>query len=261
MQLNKIQQYFKDHMFDEVTAVENPQEAFSDLFSVGNIPLETRLKIYRNHIVTTLSEVLVMNFSLVEILTGTDFLKTAAKLYLFDNPPTEACLDRYGEGFSDFLTSYKHANHLPYLSDIAKLDWAMNESRTAKNDDTLQREDLADIPPKSYESAVFQLKKSVRLLYSPFPLDKIYRFCEEQSEENILDVSPEDNYILITRLGWEPKIFKLDKPEYEFFIMLQNKEKLGMALETILNTYPNFNFAEFLQNYIDLETFSNVVTN
>jgi hypothetical protein len=144
---------------------------------------------------------------------------------------------------------------------MARLDWAMNESRIAKDDYTLQREDLAKIAPELYESAVFNIKKSVRLLNSSFPLDKIYNFCEEKSgESNTLNVDPEANYILITRLNWDPKIFKLDKSEYKFFLMLQEETPLGVALAETLKTCPNFNFSEFLQNYIDLETFTAVTT-
>ncbi len=261
MKLNKAQKSFKDHMFSKVSMVENPEEEFSNLFNIGKIPLDARLKIYRNHIVTTLSNVLVMNFPLVEILTGTNFLKTAAKLYLFDNPPTEPCLDRYGNSFPEFLANYKYASHLPYLSDIARLDWKMNETRIAKDDNSLQRSDLAEIAPEAYETIIFKLKKSVRLISSPFPLDKIYSLCgEKEDNEDVLDISPEKTYILITRYNWEPQIRNLKESEYNFFLLLQEEKPLGIALEEILKNYPEFNFVDFLQNYIELETFSAAIT-
>lgn len=262
MQLNNVQKYFKDHMFSEVSAVENPEESFANLFNEGDIPLETRLKIYRNHIVTTLSDVLVMNFPLVEILTGEGFLRTAAKLYLFDNPPMEACLDRYGNSFPDFLKGYEHAKDLPYLADVARLDWEMNEARIAKQDNTLSVESLAQIDPNLLEGAVFKVKQSVRLMQSEYPLDKIYYFCE-QDEENRgeLNVDKSPTYILVTRMEWDPKIFKLDEAEYGLLSALQEDVPLGECLEETLNKFPEFNFGEFLQNYIGLETFSEIITN
>lgn len=262
MQLDKIQKSFKEHMFAEVSAVESPDAEFGAMFDIGNIPLDTRLKIYRNHIVTTLSEVLVMNFPLVEIITGEDFLKTAAKIYLFDNPPTEACLDRYGTSFPDFLTSYQHASNLPYLPDIARLDWVMNEARISKEDSTLTADDLAAADPNTLEPSIFQLKKCVRLLKSNYPLDRIYHFCEEKSDESdTLDASPETTHIMVTRLGWDPKIFKLDEAEYLMLQCLSDEKTLGECLEITMNQFPEFNFGEFLQNYIGLETFSKIIPN
>ena len=262
MQLNNIQKSFKDHMFSEVSSVEAPENEFAQLFDEGDIPLETRLKIYRNHIVTTLSDVLVMNFPLVEILTGEGFLKTAAKLYLFDNPPQQACLDRYGASFPSFIDNYDHAKDLPYLADIARLDWEMNEARIAKQDETLTVDDLAQIDPNLLEAAVFKVKRSVRLLQSEYTLDKIYHFCEQNAEsrgELSIDKSPP--YILVTRMDWDPKIFKLDEAEYGLLAALQKNVPLGECLEETLNKFPDFNFGEFFQNYIGLETFSEILTN
>ncbi|MCI5060136.1 MAG: DNA-binding domain-containing protein [Alphaproteobacteria bacterium] len=264
MQLDKMQRAFKEHMFATIEAVEVPEEKFAALFDVGNIALDTRLKIYRNHIITTLSDVLVMNFPMVEILTGEDFLKTAAKFYLFDHPPREACLDRYGQDFPAFLAEYEHAAHLPYLGDMARLDWAMNESRTAKQDETLKAQDLAQINPDNLESSVFKVKKSVRLLESAYPLDVIYRFCEEKSEESeTLDIDAQTDhgktYILVTRLGWDPKIFKLEKSEYQLLLGLKQERALGECLGEVMYDFPTFDFAGFLQNYIGLETFAEVV--
>ena len=261
MQLNKVQKSFKDHMFSTVEAVENPEAEFAQLFDVGNIPLDRRLKIYRNHIVTTLSEVLVMSFPLVEILVGEDFLKTAAKLYLFDNPPTEACLDRYGSGFPDFLKGYEHANALPYLADVARLDWLMNEVRCAKDDNTVTINDLAQLPPEQYEETIFKLKNSVQLLHSDFPLAAIYNFCKEKSGDDAqLNIDDEESFILITRMEWDPTVFNLEASEYHFFSQLQEEKPLGECLEQTMEAYPDFNFAEFLQNYMGLETFSAFIT-
>ena len=257
MRLNKVQESFKDHMFTTVDAVENPEEDFANLFDIGTIPLDKRLKIYRNHIVTTLSDIIVMNFPLVEILTGKDFLTTAAKLYLFDNPPTQACLDRYGKNFPEFLKSYKHANALPYLSDIAKLDWIMNESRCAKDDQTLTADDLTKLDPENFEQTIFYLKNSTRIIDTAYPLDQIYHFCKNKSDsDDMLHIENESTYLLISRLQWDPTLFKLDKSEYMFFSMIKDGKTLGEILEIILDMYPNFDFSSFLQNYITLETFS-----
>ncbi len=260
MHLTEVQSSFTDHMFSPVEVVENPSEEFSNLFNVGDIPLEQRLKIYRNHIVTTLSESLVMNFPLVEKLTGKGFLLTAAKLYLFDNPPKQACLDCYGEEFPDFLEDYDHARSLPYLSDVARLDWSMNEVRTAKVDPTLQVEDLVSVPENKYDTAVFKLKKSVRLIQSNFPINSIAHFCLQEEADSTLNVAPKDTFLLVVRHLWEAEIFALSQSEYGFFNLLNEGKNLSKALEVVMKKDAGFDLSQFLQKYISHETFSEVVT-
>jgi len=37
-----------------------------------------------------------------------------------------AALAEYGDGFADFLAGFAPAQSLPYLADVARLEWAIN---------------------------------------------------------------------------------------------------------------------------------------
>ena len=264
MPLSDAQNTFTQAMFAPVDVVNEPNNSLQSLFvNDGEIPLSRRLKIYRNHIVATLSDVLVMTFPFVKALTGEDFLTETAKYYLLQNPPREACLDRYGIGFADFLENYKAIKDYPYLPDAARLDWLMNEARCAKDDSTLQASDLSAIAPEEYLQTVFKLKNCVKIMRSDFPLDKIYDFCtnEDDIDTKTLDITGPETFLLVTRVGWEPHIIRLDAAEFFMFQNLQQEVSLETALEAVLENYPDFDFAAFLQNYIGLETFSSFDTN
>lgn len=259
MQLSEMQKQFTALLFDAPDAVDSPPAEFAALFAKSEIPLSEQLKVYRNHVVISLSEAIAVTFPLVEKLAGGEFLRDAAKHYLREQPPTESCLDRYGATFADFLSGSKQAGAYPFLADAARLDWAINESKCAKNDATLKPDDLAHIPQDKYGDAIFILKDCVKLIHSPYPLHKIYDYEEDSGEDLIIE--NEETFLMVTRVGLDVKILKLEPDEFLMFQKLRDRQALEMALEFVLTQHPDFDFAHFLKNYVALETFSAFSTN
>ncbi len=260
MQLNDMQRQFTALLFSTPDAIENPPEEFAKLFAANDIPLTEQLKVYRNHVVISLSEAVAVTFPLVEKLAGKEFLMDAAKVYLREHPPVEACLDRYGGTFAEFLRSAPQANAYPYLADAARLDWAINDCKCAKDDKPLKPEDLAAIPQDSFADTVFGLRDCVKLIQSPYPLHDIYNYSAETDE--LPDMNREGaTYLLVMRVGLEVKIFNLNGDEFLMFSEMQEKRPLGECLNSVLERFPDFDFANFLQNYMALETFLAMGTN
>ena len=272
MQLSDIQETFAGAMFEPIEAIKNPSNKLASIFTEDEIPLFQRLNIYRFHIIHSLTDVLAMTFPMVNKLTGEDFLRSLCQDYVINNPPKEACLEWYGRELGDFIETYEPAKSLPYLADSARLDWAMNESKCGKDDDTLQVGDLSSIAPDSYAETIFLLKDCVQLLRSDYPLDAIYEYCdkydESQSEEGAdkplaenLNIDGPETFLMITRVGWDPTILKLEEPEYYLLHEMAQNKPLGECVEAALDKDPEFNFADFLQNYITLGIFSRFETN
>ena len=288
MQLSEIQKTFAGAMFEPIEAIENPSEKLASIFTQDELSLYQRLNIYRFHIIHSLTDVLSMTFPLVRKLTGEDFLRSTCKDYVMGNPPKEACLEWYGKELGNFIETYAPAKNLPYLADCARLDWALNEAKCGKDDDTLQAEDLAAIEPDAYADTVFHLKHCVQLLRSDYPLDTIYDYCNKIDEgekkqedgedscsscsedtevkpemliEDTLDISGPETFLMITRVGWEPTIFKLEKAEFCLLREMANNKPLGECVENALEIDPDLNFGDFLQNYISLGIFSRFETN
>lgn len=272
MQLSEIQETFAGAMFEPIDAIQNPSDKLASIFIEDEISLFKRLNIYRFHIIHSLTDVLAMTFPLVRKLTGEDFLRNLCKDYVISNPPKEACLEWYGRELGDFIETYEPAKSLPYLADSARLDWAMNEAKCGKDDNTMQAEDLSAIAPDAYAETIFALKDCVQLLRSDYPLDAIYDYCdkydESQSEKETdtpliegLNIDGPETFLMITRVGWEPTIFKLEEAEYYLLHEMAENKPLGECVEAALDKDPEFNFGEFLQNYIALGIFSGFETN
>lgn len=263
MRLNEAQELFARTMLDHPDAINSPDPELAELFICGETIVPGRLKIYRNNIMGNLTGALRGSYPLVEKLTGEDFAKSLMRAFILENPPHEACLNRYGSALAGFIESFAPAKDLPYLPDVARLEWAMNEAYYAPDDEALTSAALQNVPLEKLADMVLPPRSSVRLLDSRWPLLAIRDFClkEKRDDRETLDLDQGGCRGMVYRPGLSVDIIALEPTEYALLHALKADKKLGQALETALKTEPNFDFQGFLQKHMTLETFSGLPAN
>ena len=87
---------------------------------------ESRLSIYRNNMLATLTAALKATFPVVCRLVDERFFDYAADAFIRHNLPANPCLAEYGGDFPEFLAGFPPAGGLAYLPDVARLEWAIN---------------------------------------------------------------------------------------------------------------------------------------
>src|SRR5262245_29966438 len=70
------------------------------------LPSAARVQLYRNHVLTSLTETLATTYPVVCRLVDRRFFGFAADAYIRRDPPTSPCLFEYGVTFPDFLASF-----------------------------------------------------------------------------------------------------------------------------------------------------------
>ena len=83
-----------------------------------------RFDVYRNNVTVSLVEALESAFPAVCRLVGAEFFKAAARVYVRQQPPRSPVMLFYGETFPEFLETFEPAAGVPYLGDVARLEWA-----------------------------------------------------------------------------------------------------------------------------------------
>jgi hypothetical protein len=111
-----------------------------------------RLAIYRHHVVTTLTAALQAAFPVVCRLVDERFFAYAAARYIQVEPPSGPCLFEYGAGFADFLAEFPACRALPYLADVARLEWAMQRA--------LHAADAIPLPIRAMQGVANKLGRS-----------------------------------------------------------------------------------------------------
>ncbi|MCA9809713.1 MAG: putative DNA-binding domain-containing protein [Candidatus Dadabacteria bacterium] len=263
MQLSRTQALFSKLMLDRPDKTSKPDPALKALFTCNENVLPMRLQIYQNNVVGSLARAMQLTYPLIVILTGESFAENVMRSFVRENPPREACLARYGEGFDKYIESYEPARSLPYLADIARLEWAMNESFYARDDSALDPSDLQNVPGSELADITLSLRSSVRLMESRWPLPAIRAFClqENRDESQTLDLDQGGCKVMIYRPFLSAEIELLDPAEYDFLKDVKDGRPLGDILESVLQTHPDFDFQAFLQKHLRLETFSSIQAN
>ena len=130
-----------------------------------------RLDIYRNTFLVTLTRALQLCFPAARKLVGDQFFEGAAQIFISQHPPRAAWLDQYGAAFADFIKRFEPAQSVPYLADVARLEWAISTALHAADTEPLDPAQLAAIEAEEQGRLRLMPRPSVSLLHLAHPAD------------------------------------------------------------------------------------------
>lgn len=137
--------------------------------------------VYRNTVLSGCVDALRANFPTVETLVGVDWMNSVTKAYVLESPPCDGRLIRYGAGFPAYLNESLYHHRLPYLMDIARLDFAWIEAFSATCMPHLQLNELTEISAADLMSCSLTPRASAKWLwFDRNPSYNIWRHCREE---------------------------------------------------------------------------------
>jgi hypothetical protein len=148
--------------------------ALGRIASNGIAP-ERRFAIYRNNVLLSLQRLLEGTFPASRRLLGRERFKAAALAFIRTMPPARPQLAAYGAGFPAFLEQADVSAAVPYLPDVARLEWAREEAYYAADAPPLAPAGLAAVPVARYPELRFDLHPSLRLVRSKGPVYSLWR--------------------------------------------------------------------------------------
>jgi hypothetical protein len=200
-----------------------------------------RLALYRGAIAANRHGALRAAFPVVARLVGEGFFGEAARRHAQASPPGCADLNRYGAGFPDFLAAYPHASAMPWLADVARLEWARHESLGAADAPGLDFAALARVPEVEQPGLRFTLHPSVRLVRSAWPVLAIWE-ANQPDRDGTPDRDEGADDILAWREDPGIRLARLETAEFAFVGALAS----GLTLEEAGGVTPGWDFAPML---------------
>jgi hypothetical protein len=155
-------------------SLERQQREFLDAVLAPEEPADARLAIYHRGARANREAALAAAYPVVRRLVGEAFFAEAAARYGEAFPSRSGNLDAFGDRFADFLGGYVHARSLAYLPDVARLEWAVHESRRCPGGAALDYGALGAVAPERLGEVRIRLRPSVRLVASPHPILAIW---------------------------------------------------------------------------------------
>lgn len=211
----------------------------------GGLSTDARLRIYRNIVFNTLTGALKTSYPAVLQLVGEDFFEGAAARYIVITPSLSGNLQDYGEAFPDFLETMPEAAELPYLADVARLEWARQEAYLAAEAAPIAAEALAELSEDQLATLHLSLHPSARLFVSRYPVLNIWQFCQKDVDES-LQLGEEGQQVLIWRSGRQITMSPLSPSGAEFIAGLLEGTPLGKVIGMAIERDPDFSLADHL---------------
>lgn len=104
-----------------------------------------RFAVHRNNVMLSLVDALADEHPVLQTLVGADFFRAMAALYLRCHPPRSPVLLGLGEHLSGFITGFEPAAGLPWLADVARLEWLRIRAAHAADAVPLRTPDAATL--------------------------------------------------------------------------------------------------------------------
>ncbi|MDA0703602.1 MAG: DNA-binding domain-containing protein [Proteobacteria bacterium] len=114
------------------------------------------------------------SFPVAEALVGSDYFRRLAITFSAAHPPERPILAEYGANLPAFLADHAVAKELPYLTDVARLEWLRQLAYFAADAESVAAEGLAALAEADRIALRLARHPSVGLLESAYPVYAIW---------------------------------------------------------------------------------------
>jgi hypothetical protein len=219
-------------------------------------PLAARINVYRNTVQQSLIDVLAAAFPAVQRIVGPRFFAALARDYAVNHPPDVPQLSLYGAGFAQFIAMHERTQDLPYLPDVARLEWARGEAYFATDAPALNPAVLANLAPGQLAAVRFALHPAARLVRSSFPIHRIWSVNQpEVTEVPAVDMNIPEN-VLIARPYYEVSVRLVSSADAAFIAACAGGSSLNDATVSALAVDQGFNLQDALQQHFTHGSFA-----
>lgn len=228
-----------------------------------------RFRVYRNNMRHALITALADGFPVVRRLVGEDAFVGTAKLFVEAHPPRDRALATFGAEFADFLDGFEPARSVPYLADIARLEWARVEAAHAADAPPLAPARLAALGDRIVEVR-FRAHPAARLIASEHPVLAIWQAnVAEHEADGVREIPARSDWVLITRPGFTLRQVRLSPGNGRFARALLSGMSAGLAAEAVSPKNPDcepdyeadaFDAMEAFRVLLDAGAFTDLIT-
>jgi hypothetical protein len=199
-------------------------------------------------------------YPVVARLVGSSFFRQAARAYVGAHPSRSSSLHDFGAELPIFLRAYGPAASLPYLSDVASLEWAYHRAYHAGELPALVPARLAQVAVADQPDLRFHLQPSARFVASRYPVLKIWQANQPPADDDGQTISLAEGGVnlLVVQHDLEVEFWTLGSAECRWLGALAEGASLADATDEALHDDPAFDLALTLARHLGLGLFTDV---
>ena len=219
---------------------------------------ERRLQVYRHNLEASLGAALAAVYPVLARLVGEACFAALARAYAARHPSRSGHLHPFGAELPGFVAAQAALAGLPYLADVAALEWAVHEVYHEADDMRFAVDALAAVPVEAQPRLCLQLQHATRFVASPFPVLSIWQ-ANQADVDAPATVSLADGGVrlLVGRSGFEVEFRRLGEAEDRWLRELARGRALADASAAALAIDPAFELGATLGRHLALGSFRN----
>jgi hypothetical protein len=163
------------------------------------VPAEVRLAIYCNAYASRLTEALQANYPATAKLLGERDFQELATEYVAAHDSRFFSIRYYGHALAHFLSSNARYRPVPFLADLARWEWTMNDVFDAADAEPIEMKALAYKSPGDWGAMRFTFHPSVRSLALHWNAPQVWKALVDDIERPRAAVSREATSWLLWR--------------------------------------------------------------
>lgn len=228
------------HFARAIRGQELPGE-LADSMGAGVRSVAAGVDVYRNNYRGNLHDALAATYPVTVQLVGEEFFRMLARDYIRNYPSFSGNLCQYGEGLPRFVASYTPAQSVPYLADVAQLEWACHRAYFADDVAPLDVAKLAQVAPQHYTHLRLILDTACCVVRSPYPIAVIWQAHQPgQVQQLDIDISSGACCALVCRRQNAVEVHELSAAAADWIGRIQADVPLGQATDATCALYPEF---------------------
>lgn len=200
-----------------------------------------RFAVYRNNVIVSLVDALADTFAVTQELVGEPFFRAMAREFAGANPPTSPLMAFYGEAFPDFIERFPPATSVPYLADVARLEYLRVRAYHAADREPVVTETIAAALRDEAELPFLNLSihPAVSILDSTAAIVSLW--AAHHGIGDLAAVIPEaPETALVLRDGLDVEVMQIPRAAGVFIAALKRGAPLGEAVVSAQRIDPGF---------------------
>ena len=228
--LRQLQQHFSSAMLANEPAAQQAIAALAPWLDTSHgLSAAAHLGIYRSSIHGQFTDALGELFPVCRRLVGERLFAALCLPYIHEQRSASADLGAFGSDFSAHIAaevaSHQGLAGLPYLADVARLEWAWHQVFHGSDQGPFDHQALAQVPAGSQGQLCFQLPLASRLISSDYPIHTIWQHNQpdwrpEPGEDERIDLDAGGVALLLWRNGSEMRLDPLTADQHQLLSLL-----------------------------------------
>jgi hypothetical protein len=207
---------------------EFQREFITELLQTETVSSNLGMQVYQNAARVIRHNTLDKIFPCCKKIVGADYFDQLVLEFIAQHQANDSQLSQIGQHFIAFIQAHLAGNLVPYLADLAHLEWLWHQVFHGKNN---SKKKFADYSPSYNNQHIWQQTPHAKLWRSDFALFEIWKMCQPEYQGDYQVQYSDICYLMIIAIEDNMHLLNLTSQEYALLLFLQSPQTFKKIAE------------------------------